>query len=94
MTNCNQITSPKQQTTTAMKITNIIHQDIRATHPKIHSVRLNTLFTFVSSGCRDQRVSTTYHGRGLKNLSKTTKKHDIKRSERLVGKSPFTLSAR
>jgi hypothetical protein len=75
----------KQQTTTAMKITNIIHQDIRATYPKIHSVRLNTLFTFVSSGCRDQRVSTTYLGRGLKNLSKTTKKHDIKRSDRLVG---------
>jgi hypothetical protein len=68
----------KQQTTTAMKITNIIHQDIRATYPKIHSVRLNTLFTFVSSGCRDQRVSTTYLGRGLKKLSKTTKKHDIK----------------
>ena len=68
-----------------MKITNIIHQDIRATYPEIHSVRLNTLFTFVSSGCRDQRVSTTYLGRGLKNLSKTTKKHDIKRADRLVG---------
>ena len=61
-----------------MKITNIIQQCIRATYPQIHFVRLNTLFAFVSSGCRDQRVSTTDLGRGLKNLSKTTTKHDIK----------------
>lgn len=68
-----------------MKVTDIIQKNIRNTYPEIHSVRLNTLFTFVSSGSRDQRVSTTYLGRGLKNLSKTTKKHDIKRSDRLVG---------
>lgn len=35
----------------------------------------------------DQRVSVTYLGRGLKSLSKTTKKNDIKRADRLVGNS-------
>ncbi|MFQ3276251.1 MAG: hypothetical protein ACI8SZ_000566 [Colwellia sp.] len=72
-----------------MKLTDIIHKNICNTYPAIHSVRLNTLFTFVSSGIRDQRVSTTYLGRGLKNLSNTTKKHDIKRSDRLVGNIDF-----
>ena len=68
-----------------MKITNIIHNDIAAAYPEIHSVRLNTLFTFVESGAYDQRVSVTYLGRGLKKLSKTTKKNDIKRADRLIG---------
>ena len=34
---------------------------------------------------RDQRMSVTYLGRGLGRLSKTTKKHDIKRANRLIG---------
>lgn len=68
-----------------MKITNIIQNDIAAAYPEIHATRLNTLLTFVQSGLYDQRVSVTYLGRGLKNLSKTTKKNDIKRSDRLIG---------
>ena len=68
-----------------MKITNIIQNDIATAYPEIHSVRLNTLFTFVESGTYDQRVSVTYLGRGLKKLSKTTKKNDIKRADRLIG---------
>jgi len=39
----------------------------------------------------DQRVSVTYLGRGLKSLSKTTKKNDIKRAVRLVGNSLLHL---
>ena len=34
---------------------------------------------------KDQRVSVTYLGRGLKSLSKTTVKNDIKRADRLIG---------
>lgn len=68
-----------------MKITNIIQNDIAAAYPEIHSTRLNTLFTFIDSGMHDQRVSVTYLGRGLKSLSKTTKKNDIKRADRLIG---------
>lgn len=68
-----------------MKITNIIQNDIAAAYPEIHATRLNTLLTFVKSGLSDQRVSVTYLGRGLKKLSKTTKKNDIKRSDRLIG---------
>jgi hypothetical protein len=33
----------------------------------------------------DQRISVTYLGRGLKTLSKTSKKNDIKRADRLIG---------
>lgn len=33
----------------------------------------------------DQRVSVTYLGRGLKQHSNTSKKHDIKRADRLIG---------
>jgi len=68
-----------------MKILDIIHNDIAIDYPEIHSVRLNTLFTFVSSGMKNQQVSVTYLGRGLKNHSKTTKKNDIKRADRLIG---------
>ena len=68
-----------------MKILDIVHSDIAKTNPQIHSVRLNTLFTFISSGMHDQRVSVTYLGIGLKSLSKTSKKNDIKRSDRLIG---------
>jgi hypothetical protein len=68
-----------------MKITNIIQNDIAAAYPEIHATRLNTLLTFVNSGMHDQRVSVTYLGRGLKSLSKTTKKNDIKRADRLIG---------
>lgn len=70
-----------------MKITNIIQNDIAAAYPEIHATRLNTLLTFVKSGMYDQRVSVTYLGRGLKSLSKTTKKNDIKRADRLIGNS-------
>lgn len=70
-----------------MKVTNIIQNDIAAAYPEIHSVRLNTLFTFVLSGLHDQRISVTYLGRGLKTLSKTSKKNDIKRADRLIGNS-------
>jgi len=70
-----------------MKVTNIIQNDIAAAYPEIHSVRLNTLFTFVLSGMHDQRLSVTYLGRGLKTLSKTSKKNDIKRADRLIGNS-------
>jgi len=68
-----------------MKITDIIQDDIAAAYPEIHSVRLNTLFTFIESGTCDQRVSVTYLGRGLKKRSKTSKKNDIKRADRLIG---------
>lgn len=68
-----------------MKITNIIQNDIAAAYSEIHSTRLNTLFTFIDSGMHDQRVSVTYLGRGLKSLSKTTNKNDIKRADRLIG---------
>jgi len=70
-----------------MKITDIVHNDIAAAYPEIHATRLKTLLTFVHSGMHDQRVSVTYLGRGLKSLSKTTKKNDIKRADRLVGNS-------
>ena len=54
-------------------------------YPEIHTTRLSTLFTFIASGVMDQRVSVTYLGRGLKDLSKTTIKNDIKRADRLCG---------
>lgn len=76
-----------------MKLIDIIQNDIRAAYPDIHSVRLNTLFTFVKSGMTDQRVSVTYLGRGLKHHSSTSKKHDIKRADRLVG-NPHLQSER
>ena len=68
-----------------MKLIDIIQNDIHAAYPDIHAVRLNTLFTFVKSGMTDQRVSVTYLGRGLKHHFNTSKKHDIKRADRLVG---------
>lgn len=68
-----------------MKALDILQNDIAFAYPQIHSVRLNTLFTFVDSAMRDQRVTVTYLGRGLKSASKTNKKHDIKRADRLIG---------
>ena len=68
-----------------MKVTEIIQNEISLAHPEIHKTRLNTLFTFVRSGLKDQRLAVTYLGRGLKSLSKTDKKHDIKRADRLCG---------
>jgi len=70
-----------------MKVLDILHNDIAAAYPHIHKTRLNTLFTFVRSGACDQRVAVTYLGRGLKANSQTTKKHDIKRADRLIGNS-------
>ena len=71
--------------TTAVKATKILQKDIAFSYPEIHFTRLNTVFTFVKSGARDQRVSVTYLGRGLKNDSFTEKKHDIERADRLIG---------
>lgn len=68
-----------------MKALDILQKDIAFAYPEIHSVRLNTLFTFVSSAMKDQRISVTYLGRGLKNASETDKKYDIKRADRLIG---------
>lgn len=68
-----------------MKATEILHKDIANAYPEIHKTRLNTVFTFVESGLRDQRVTVTYLGRGLKTRSQTDIKHDIKRADRLIG---------
>ncbi len=65
-----------------MKVTEIIQNEISLAHPEIHKT---SLFTFVHSGLKDQRLTVTYLGRGLKGLSKTDKKHDIKRADRLCG---------
>jgi hypothetical protein len=62
-----------------MKALDIVQNDIAFAYPEIHKVRLNTLFTFVGSAMKDQSVSVTYLGRGLKSASKTDKKHDIMR---------------
>ena len=70
-----------------MKVIEIIQNEITLAHPEMHKTRLNTLFTFVHSGLKDQRLTVTYLGRGLKGLSKTDKKHDIKRADRLCGNS-------
>ncbi len=67
-----------------MKASEILHKDIADSYPQIHKTRLNTVFTFVESGLRDQRVTVTYLGRGLKTRSKTDIKHDIKRADRLI----------
>lgn len=76
-----------------MKATEILHKDIAFSYPEIHTTRLNAFFTFVNSGLRDQRVSVTYLGRGLKDYSNTEKKHDIKRADRLIG-NPYLHSER
>ncbi|CAG21730.1 IS4-like element ISPpr2 family transposase [Photobacterium profundum] len=68
-----------------MKATEILYQDLRSYYPQIHSSRLKTLCTFIESGIKDQRVSVTYLGRGLESGSVTTKKHDSKRADRLIG---------
>jgi hypothetical protein len=68
-----------------MKALNIVRNYIAFAYTEIHKVRLNTLFTFVGSAMKDQRVSVTYLGRGLKSASKMDKKHDIKRAKRLIG---------
>ena len=68
-----------------MKVIEIIQNEVSLAHPEMHKTRLNTLFTFVHAGLKDQRLSVTYLGRGLKELSKTDKKHDIKRADRLCG---------
>ena len=70
-----------------MKAIDSLQKNLTQEYPKIHSTRLNTLMVFVRSGLREQRVSVTYLGRGLKSLSTTSKKHDIKRSDRLCGNS-------
>lgn len=82
---CDQISSPQKNSPIIMKATEILHKDIANAYPEIHKTRLNTLFTFVRSGLSDQRVTVTYLGRGLKSLSNTDKKHDIKRADRLIG---------
>ena len=82
---CDQIFSPQKNALIIMKASEILHKDIANAYPEIHKTRLNTVFTFVRSGLRDQRVTVTYLGRGLKSLSKTDKKHDIKRADRLIG---------
>ena len=82
---CDQIFSPQKNSPIIMKATEILHKDIANAYPEIHKTRLNTLFTFVRSGLSDQRVTVTYLGRGLKSLSNTDKKHDIKRADRLIG---------
>ena len=82
---CDQIFYHKKNAPIIMKATEILHKDIANAYPEIHKTRLNTLFTFVRSGLSDQRVTVTYLGRGLKSLSNTDKKHDIKRADRLIG---------
>lgn len=68
-----------------MKAITSLQKNIAKEYPVIHSVRLNTLMTFVRSGLRNQRMSVTYLGRGLKAQSSTSVKHDIKRADRLCG---------
>jgi len=68
-----------------MKVSTVLYQELQLCSTSIHNTRLHTLCKFVESSLTDQRVSVTYLGRGLKNLSKTTKKHDIKRADRLIG---------
>lgn len=68
-----------------MKVIDSLQKNIAKAYTKIHSVRLKTLLTFVQSDLSDQRVSVTYLGRGLRKLSQTSKKHDIKRADRLCG---------
>jgi len=70
-----------------MKVIEIIQNEILLAHPEIHKTRLNTLFTFVRSGLKDHRLTVTYLGRGLKSLSNTDKKHEIKRADQLCGNS-------
>lgn len=82
---CDQIFSPQKNTPIIMKATEILHKDIANAYSEIHKTRLNTLFTFVLFGLRDQRFTVTYLGHGLKSLSKTDKKHDIKRADPLIG---------
>ena len=86
MTNYDQIISPqKNKSVIAMKVIEIIQNEISLAHSEMHKTRLNTLFTFVRSGLKDQRLTVTYLGRGLKSLSNTEQKHDIKRADRLCG---------
>ena len=66
-----------------MKVIEMIQNEISLANPEIHKTRLNTLFVFVESGLIDQRLTVTYLGRGLKKFSQTSKKHDIKRADRL-----------
>jgi hypothetical protein len=68
-----------------MKIIDSLQNNLTQAYPEIHRTRLSTLMTFVRSGIKEQRVSVTYLGRDLKSLSKTSKKHDIKRADRLCG---------
>jgi hypothetical protein len=56
-----------------MKVFKIIQNEISRAQPGIHKTRLNTLFTFVHDGLRDQNLTVTYFGRGLKNFLKQTK---------------------
>ena len=75
---CDQIFSPQKNAPIIMKASEILHKDIANAYPEIHKTRLNTVFTFVRSGLRDQRVTVTYLGRGLKSLSKTDKKQKLR----------------
>ena len=74
-----------------MKVIEIIQNEISLAYPQMHKTRLNTLFTFVHSGLKDQRLTVTYLGRGLKSLSNTDTKHDIKRADRLC-RNTFVFS--
>ena len=76
-----------------MKVSHILKQDFHSIYPQVHKTRLSTLCTFVEPGIKDQRVSVTYLGRGLGSDSKTTKKHDIKRADRITG-NPLLHSER
>ena len=40
-----------------MKALDILQNELAFAYPQIHTVRLNTLFTFVCSAMREQRVT-------------------------------------
>lgn len=74
-----------------MKVSTILLQELKTCSTHIHQSRLKTLCAFTESVMKDQRVSVTYLGRGFKKQSKTTKKHDIKRADRLIGNTHLHL---
>ena len=56
-----QIISPqKNKSVIAMKVIEIIQNEISLAHPEMHKTRLNSLFTFVHSGLKDQRLTETF----------------------------------
>ena len=68
-----------------MKASELCHKNIQKSYPNIHKTRLISLMTAVNTACTGQNVSVTGLGRKMKDLSKTTTKHDIKRIDRLIG---------